>query len=257
LKNKATESLKKEKQRGEWLYGINPVLEALKAGSRIESIYISSGRYDSQVGRKIREQTEKANLPLKVKDINFFNKTFPKGHQGVAARVLQKEYTSFEELLRIPFKKEEPAFFIILDGIEDPRNLGAILRTAEAGGVHGIITQSHRSAGFSSTVYKTSAGAAEHISVARVSNIKYAIDILRNEGIRIYGTDAQSKDILWDMDFRGPLAIVLGSEGSGIRKTVKKRCDQLIRIPLKGKVTSLNVSVAAAILIYEVLRQRK
>lgn len=238
-----------------WLYGVNPVLEAIRAGGRVKSIHISFRR------RKniplIIQEAKNAGLPVKIEDEKFFNKIFPKGHQGIVAKVEQKEYLGLEELLQIPVKKNEPAFFIILDCIEDPQNLGAILRTAEAGGVHGIILQSHRSAGLSPTVYKTSAGAVEYVPVVRVPNIKQAIDVLKDKGVWIYGADMQGKVALWDLNFRCPLAIVIGSEGSGIRKTVKERCDYLLKIPLKGKITSLNVSVAAGVLIFEILRQRQ
>jgi len=239
----------------EWLYGINPVLEAIRAGTKISSIHISSGRHKKL--SEIIKEAEKAGLPVKIEDKDFFNKTFPKGHQGVTARILQKGYIELDELLKIPSKRNEPAFFILLDCIEDPRNLGAILRVAEAGGVHGIILQSHRSVGLSPAVYKTSAGAVEYIAVARVSNLKRAIDALKSEGILICGADMEGKNTLWDMDLRHPIAFVLGSEGAGIRRTVRERCDCLLKIPLKGRVTSLNVSVATGILVFEVLRQRQ
>jgi len=239
----------------EWLYGINPVLEAIRAGTKIKSIHISSGRHKKL--SEIIESAEKRGLPVKIEGKDFFNKTFLKGHQGVAAWILQKGYIELEELLKVPSKRNEQAFFVLLDCIQDPRNLGAILRVAEAGGVHGIILQSHRSAGLSPAVYKTSAGAVEYIPIARVSNLKQAIDILKGEGILICGADMEGKNTLWDMDLRQPIAIVLGSEGAGIRRTVMKRCDCLLRIPLKGRVTSLNVSVATGILVFEVLRQRQ
>lgn len=251
-----SEKLKsKELTKECWIYGINPVLEAISAGGRVKSIYISSSRHKNNSG--IQQKAEKVGVPVKVEDEGFFNRAFPKGHQGVAALVLQKGYTELDELLKIPSKKNEPAFFIILDCIEDPRNLGAILRTAEAGGVHGVILPSHGSAGLTPVVYKASAGAVEYVPIARVSNIKRAIDSLKSVGIWVYGADLHGKDALWDMDFKCPLAIVLGSEGAGIRRTVKEHCDCLIRIPLKGMVTSLNVSVAASILIFEILRQRE
>lgn len=238
-----------------WLYGINPVLEAIRAGGKIKSVHISSGRHKGL--SRIIDEAEKAGLPVKIEDKDFFNKTFLKGHQGIAARISQKEYIKLDELLKIPSKRNEQAFFIILDCIQDPRNLGAILRVAEAGGVHGIILQSHRSAGLSPAVYKTSAGAVEYIPVAQVSNLKRAISLLKDEKIWVYGADMEGENTLWDTDFRRPLAIVLGSEGGGIRRTVRERCDSLLRIPLKGRVTSLNVSVATGILIFEILRQRQ
>jgi len=242
-------------RKEQWLYGINPVLEAIMAGGKIKSIHISHGR--QRKVSKIINEAEKAGLPIKIEEKDFFSKTFPKGHQGVAARILQKEYIDLEELLKMPARKNEKAFFVLLDCIEDPRNLGAILRTAEAGGVHGIILQSHRSAGLVPAVYRASAGAVEYVPLARVSNLKYAIDVLRDEGVWIYGADIDGKDALWDADFTRPAAIVLGSEGKGLRRIVRQRCDYILRIPLRGRVTSLNVSVAAGILIFEILRQRQ
>lgn len=237
-----------------WIYGVNPVLEALKAGGRIKSIHISSGRHKTVP--EIMQEAKKNGLTVKIEDEDFFNKTFPKGHQGVAARISQKGYVELDELLKIPSQKNEPAFFLILDCIEDPQNLGAILRTAETAGVHGIIIQSHRAAGLSPAAYKSSAGAVEYMPVAQVSNIKNVIDLLKKTGVWIYGADMQAKETLWDTDLRGPAAIVMGSEGSGLRKTVREHCDCLLRIPLKGRVSSLNVSVASALIVFEVLRQR-
>jgi len=245
-----------EEQEKGWLYGINPVIEALKAGSKIEVIYVSSTRYESQAIKEIRKKAEEMALPLKIKDADFFNKNFPKGHQGIVARIVEKEFINLEKLLKIPSQRQEAAFFILLDCIEDPRNFGAIIRAAEAGGVHGIIIQTHRTAGFGPTVYKTSAGAVEYMAVTRVSNIKYAIERLKEEGVWIYGADVEGEDTLWNVDFKKPTAVVFGSEGAGLRKTIQKRCDCLIKIPLRGQINSLNVSVAAGILIYEVFRQR-
>ncbi|MBI5195542.1 MAG: 23S rRNA (guanosine(2251)-2'-O)-methyltransferase RlmB [Nitrospirae bacterium] len=238
----------------DWIYGINPVLEALKAGGRIKSIHISSGRH--RTVPEIIQAAEKTGIHVTIENEDFFNKTFPKGHQGVAARISQKGYVELGELLKIPSERNEPAFFLIMDCIEDPQNLGAILRTAETAGVHGIIIQSHRAAGLSPAVYKSSAGAVEYMPVAQVSNIKHAIDLLKKTGVWIYGADMQAKETLWDTDLRGPVAIVLGSEGSGLRKTVREHCDYLLRIPLKGRVSSLNVSVASALIVFEALRQR-
>ncbi|MBI4680272.1 MAG: RNA methyltransferase [Nitrospirae bacterium] len=152
-----------------WIYDVNPVLEALKAGGRIKSIRISSGRHKTVP--EIMQASEKAGIPVTIETEDFFNKTFPKGHQGVAARISQKGYVELDELLKIPSERNEPAFFLILDCIEDPQNLGAILRTAETAGVHGVIIQSHRAAGLSPAVYKSSAGAVEYLPVAQVSNI--------------------------------------------------------------------------------------
>ncbi|MBI4688334.1 MAG: 23S rRNA (guanosine(2251)-2'-O)-methyltransferase RlmB [Nitrospirae bacterium] len=239
----------------EWIYGINPLLEAIRGGAKIKSVCISLSRQRNL--SNIKQKAEEAGLTVVFKDENFFDKMFPKGHQGVAALILQKGYIEFDELLKIPERKKEHAFFLILDCIEDPRNFGAILRTAEAAGVHGVIIPSHKSAGLSPLVYKASAGAVEYIPVAQVSNLKHAIEALKKEGVWVYGADMEGKETLWDMDFTYPMAVVLGSEGSGIRRTVKEHCDHIFKIPLTGNVASLNVSVAAGVLIFEILRQRQ
>lgn len=237
-----------------WIYGLNPVREALRAGRNIKEVYLSSSR-DEKISL-IGEEVEKRKIPLKIVDIKFFNNLFPKGHQGVAAKVLQKEYVDFYVLLDIPVKKSELPFFLVLDCIEDPRNFGAILRSAEAAGVHGVIIQAHRSAGVGPEVSKASAGAIEYIPVSQVSNIKHAISEMKERGITIIGAEVNSELVLWDVDLTVPVALVIGSEGKGLRKTVAEQCDFIASLPIKGMVNSLNASVAAGIVIFEVLRQR-
>ncbi len=239
----------------EWVYGLNPVLEAIRSGRNIKAVFISSGRHDKVL--EIKREAENRHIPLRTADISFFDGTFPKGHQGVAARVQEWRYVEMDRLLEIADKKGEAPFFILLDEVVDPRNLGAILRVADAGGVHGIIIEAHRSAGLGSTVAKTSAGAIEHVPVSRVPNLKNAIKIFSEEGISVVGAEAQAEKTIWDVDLNRPIALILGSEGKGIRRTLRQRCDELISIPIVGSVNSLNVSVAAGIIVYEVLRQRQ
>lgn len=243
-------------QDSEWIYGLNPVVEAIRAGRNIQSLFISSGRHDSPGILEIKKEAEQRNISIVRADAQFFNSTFPKGHQGIAAKVLPKTYSDFEELLRIPITKGEKPLFVILDCIEDPRNFGAILRVADAAGVHGVIIQSYRSAPLGPGVSKSSAGAVEYVPVTMVANIKHAAKEMKERGITVVGADAGADNVAWDIDLKVPLAIVIGSEGKGLRKTVKEHCDILVRIPMYGKINSLNVSVATGIVLFEILRQR-
>lgn len=237
-----------------WIYGVNPVLEALRSGREIKEIYISSGRHEKL--SLIKSDTEKRGIPVRIIDIKFFDDNFPKGHQGIAAKVSQKGYEDLDYVLDIPERKNEIPFFLILDCIEDPRNFGAILRSAEAAGVHGVVIQEHRSAGLGSEVSKASAGAVEHIAVSKVTNIKHAISEMKETGIIIVGAEAGTGLMPWEIDLNVPLGLIIGSEGKGLRKTVAEKCDFMVSLPMKGKVNSLNVSVACGVLMFEILRQR-
>jgi 23S rRNA (guanosine2251-2'-O)-methyltransferase len=256
LKTKRIELTGKSKSGSEWIYGLNPVLEAIRSGRNIEGILLSFGKEDSPRILEIEQEAGKRNISLKRANIHFFHAHFPKGHQGVAAKVLPKTYINLEELLEIPSRRGDPPFFIILDCIEDTRNFGAILRVADAAGVHGIVIQSHRSVTLGAEVSKASAGAVEYIPVSMVANIKHAIQEMKERGITIVGAEAGVGKLAWDLDLTIPLTIVIGSEGKGIRKTVKDNCDFLVSLPMKGRINSLNVSVAVGILTFEILRQR-
>lgn len=247
--------MKKDKGgKEEWLYGFNPVLEAIKSGRKINIVYIYKQRHE-QI-QKIIELANAGGIPVEFAEKEFFDSKFHKGHQGVAAVVEKKRLLSIDELSAIPEKKWEIPFFLILDLIEDPRNFGAILRVADAAGMHGVVFQSHRSAGITSVVSKASAGALEYVNLAEVVNIKHAIDKMKKLNITIIGAEAGSELTPWDIDMKGPLAFVIGSEGQGLRKTVREICDFVVSLPMRGKVNSLNVSVATGILAYEVIRQR-
>ncbi|MCG2709770.1 MAG: 23S rRNA (guanosine(2251)-2'-O)-methyltransferase RlmB [Desulfobacteraceae bacterium] len=237
-----------------WIYGLNPVLETLRARRNIKEVYISSGRHEKLF--LIKKETESRGIALRIVDVAFFNERFPKGHQGIAVKVSEKGYMDLYELLNIPEKKNEIPFFLILDCIEDPGNVGAILRSADAAGVHGVIVQEHRSAGLGPAVSKASAGAVEYVPVSQVSNIKHAISEMKERDITIIGAESGSGNMPWDVDFSVPAGIVIGSEGRGLRKTVYEKCDFVVSIPMRGRVNSLNVSVASAVLMFEVLRQR-
>lgn len=240
-------------QNNNILYGRNPIIEALKAEQPIDTIYINPKatglgkifQLAKSLGVVIKDANEQ-KLELLAETTN---------HQGVVALGACAEYSTVEEILEVSRQKGTKPFIIICDEIEDPHNLGAIIRTAEASGADGIIIPKRRSASLNHTVYKTSAGAASWVPVARVSNIASTIDMLKKEGIWIYGTDADGENYT-SVDMTGAIALVIGSEGFGIGKLVREKCDFLMSIPMNGKINSLNASVASGIFMYEIVRQR-
>jgi 23S rRNA (guanosine2251-2'-O)-methyltransferase len=254
LKTRRTELTGKSRSDSEWIYGLNPVLEAIRAGRFIKCIFVSSVRRDRV--SEIRKKAEEKKIPLKVLEPIFFDRSFPKGHQGVAAEASSKDYMPLNQLFDIPREKNHIPFFLIIDCIEDPRNFGAILRVADAAGIHGVVIQSHRSVTLSPEVSKVSAGASEYVPVSITSNIKHAMYEMKERGITMVGAEAGARDSLWDIDLTAPLALVVGSEGKGLRKTICALCDILISIPMQGRINSLNVSVATGILAFEIIRQR-
>ena len=241
-------------QQEEWIYGLNPVLEAVRAGREVKAVFLSSARKEKI--SKIEEEISSHGIKINKTDSLFFEDRFGKGHQGIAALVAARKYTDLEDLLAVPTEKGEVPLFLILDCIEDPRNFGAILRVADVGGVNGVVIQAYRSASLSPEAVKASAGASEYIPVAMVPNIKHAIREMKKSGIIIAGAEASAETTIWDADLKGPLTLVIGSEGHGLRKTVKEECDGLVNLPMKGKVNSLNASVATGIIIFEIMRQR-
>ncbi|MEW6115299.1 MAG: 23S rRNA (guanosine(2251)-2'-O)-methyltransferase RlmB [Nitrospirota bacterium] len=248
--------MRDREEKGAWIYGINPVAEAVKSGRMITALYVHEQSRGHKPVRKILDAAKAAGVPIKFEKKEFFESRFQKGHQGVAALTGKKKTISIEELLEIPASRNEPPFFIILDGIEDPRNFGAILRVADASGAHGVVFQSRRSAGITPVVAKASAGALEHVNLAEAVNIKHAMEKMKKADITIIGAEADTELTVWDVDLRAPLALVVGSEGEGLRRTVREMCDHIVRLPMKGTVNSLNVSVATGILSYEIMRQR-
>lgn len=239
---------------GELIIGRNPVTEALKAGKPIDMLYVNKDGGGSI--SHIIEMAKKRDIV--VKEVNSDKLSSMSGgaaHQGVIATGACAEYSSIADILERARSKGEQPFVIICDEIEDPHNLGAIIRTAESAGAHGVIIPKRRSASLNFTVYKTSAGAASWLPVARVANIPAAIDELKNSGVWIYGTDASG--VSYDkVDLSGAVGLVIGSEGFGMGRLVAKKCDFMLSLPMKGKITSLNASVAAGIFMYEVVRQR-
>lgn len=233
--------------------GRNPVLEALKSESSLDTIYING---EGGILGKIRSMAKQNGIVVKeVSSQKLSQMTDGASHQGVAATISCAEYVTVEDILEISEKKGTDPFIIICDEIEDPHNLGAIIRTVEAAGADGVIIPKRRSASLNSTVHKTSAGAASWVPVARVSNLAAAIDKLKESGVWIYGTDASGEN--YDgVDLKGSIALVIGSEGFGMGRLIKEKCDFLLKLPMNGKITSLNASVAAGIFMYEAVRQR-
>ena len=245
---------KRQRKQEEWIYGLNPVLEAVRSGREVKVVFLSSARRDKV--SEIEEEIFSRGIKINREDNIFFDSRFAKGHQGIAALVAPRGYADFDELLDAPSRNNEMPLFLLLDGVEDPRNFGAVLRVADAGGVHGVVIQAYRSASLSPEAVKASAGASEHVPIAMVPNIKNAIRDMKESGITIVGAEADADLSPWETDLTVPLALVMGSEGGGMRKTVREQCDLLVRLPMRGKVNSLNVSVATGILIFEIMRQR-
>lgn len=239
----------------EWIYGVNPVIEAIRAGRNIKKIFVLSHSHET-VTLRIKSEAEKRGIPVENADSHFFESRFPKGHQRVAAMVSQKGVADLETLLMEMSKDNRTPLFVILDGIEDPHNFGAILRSADAAGVDGVVIQHYRSVGLGAGTSKASAGAVEYVPVAVVPNIKHAISKMKEKGITVIGAEAGAYPYIWEADLTSPLAVVIGSEGKGLRRTVKENCDILVSLPMRGKINSLNVSVAAGIILFEILRQR-
>ncbi len=238
---------------GDIICGRNPVTEALKSGAAIDTIYIDGN--GGSLGLIRRLAREKGIVVKDAQDKKLSQLSGGASHQGVVAVGACAEYVTVEEILEVSAKKGTPPFIIICDEIEDPHNLGAIIRTAETSGADGVIIPKRRSASLNATVHKTSAGAASYVPVARVSNLASAIDELKERGVWIYGTDASGSDYT-STDFTGSCGLVIGSEGFGISRLIQKKCDFMVKLPMLGKINSLNASVAAGIFMYEVLRQR-
>ena len=237
--------------------GRNSVLELLESGKDINKIFITKGEKHGSINKIIAKAKENGIIIVEKDKNQMRQMAQNENYQGVIAIVPPYEYCEIEDILEEASKKSEDAFVLILDGIEDPHNLGSIIRTAETAGVHGIIIPKRRAACVNSTVNKVSAGAVQHMKIARVTNISDSIEKLKEAGLWICGTDINTDTYYNEQDLTGPLGIVIGNEGSGISEKVKKNCDFLVKIPMKGKVNSLNASVSAGIVIYEALRQKE
>lgn len=249
-------SLKDENEYDDIVEGRNAVLELLNSDRDINKIFVQNGEKHGSINKIIAVAKENKIVVTEVEKskLDFMSKT--KNHQGVIAVVPPFNYCEVEDILDYAKSKKEDAFILILDGIEDPHNLGSIIRTAETAGVHGIIIPKRRSVTVNSTVAKVSAGAVEHMKIARVNNINETIKKLKDNGLWIIGTDGEAKTLYYNQDLKGDIAIIIGSEGFGMSRLVKENADMLVKIPMKGKVTSLNASVSAGIIIYEAVKQR-
>ena len=236
--------------------GRNAVIEALRAGTAIDKIYLAKGETDKTLGH-IASKARAAGIVVVEADrrkLDGMSRTH--AHQGVIALAAVREYATVESILAAAAEKGEPPLLVVCDEISDPHNLGAIIRTAYCAGAHGVVIPKRRSAGLTSVVAKTSAGAVSHMKVARVPNIPSLLKDLKKQGVWVFGTAANGTTGLYDTDLKGAAAIVIGSEGDGRTRLVREKCDFLVCIPMKGKISSLNASAAAAILLYEAVRQR-
>lgn len=236
--------------------GRNAVLELLESGKDINKILIAKGEKHGSIYKIIAIAKERKVITVEVEKAKLNQMSRTENNQGVIAIVPPYSYCEVEDILKEAKEKQEDPFILLLDGIEDPHNLGSMIRTAETAGVHGIIIPKRRAASVNSTVNKVSTGAVEHMKIARVNNLKDVIRYLKEQGIWICGTDMDTDTYYYNQDLKGPLAIVVGSEGFGMSRLVKENCDFLVKIPMKGKITSLNASVSAGIILYEVVRQR-
>jgi 23S rRNA (guanosine2251-2'-O)-methyltransferase len=238
----------------EYIPGRNGVAEALKAGRSFIKLYVSEGKAEGSL-KEILAKAKEAGIPLQRVPKKKLDEMYHGNHQGIIGAVAAYEYAQIEDMLAIAVSKREDPFLMMLSEVEDPHNLGAIMRTAEIAGVHGIIIPKNNSVGLNSTVAKIASGAAEYLPVARVSNLVQTAKELKEKGLWVFGGDMDGVSI-WQQDMKGPMLLVIGGEDKGIARLLLKTCDFKVAIPMKGHVSSLNASVAAGVMVYEILRQR-
>lgn len=236
--------------------GRNAVTEALRAGITIDKIFIAKGETDAALGHIASAAREKGIVVVDADRRKLDNMSRTHSHQGVIAQAAVREYASVDDILNAAREKGEKPLIVVCDELSDPHNLGAVIRTADAAGAHGVIIPKRRSAGLTAIVGKTSAGAVAHVPVARVPNLPALLKDLKKRNIWVFGAAAGGSVSLWEADWTLPAAVVIGSEGDGMSRLVEESCDFLVRIPMKGRISSLNASAAAAVLLYEALRQR-
>ena len=236
--------------------GRNAVIEALRVGRSIDKIFIAKGETDKTLGHIASKAREAGIVVVDADRRKLDNMSVTHAHQGVIALIGVNEYCTVEDILSLAEDRGEAPFVIVCDEVSDPRNLGAIIRSAECAGAHGVIIPKRRSAGLTAIVGKASAGAAEHMAIARGPNISAVLKELKEKGLWVYGAAAGGSNVLWKTDFTGSVALVIGSEGDGIGRLVRDNCDFIVNIPMVGKINSLNASAAASVIMYEVLRQR-
>jgi 23S rRNA (guanosine2251-2'-O)-methyltransferase len=236
--------------------GRNAVIEALRAGTAIDKIYIAKGETDAALGHIASSARERGVVVVEADRRKLDGMSRTKSHQGVIAVSAVREYVEVDDILSAAREKGEAPLIVVCDELSDPHNLGAVIRTAECAGAHGVVIPKRRSAGLTAIVAKTSAGAVSYLPVARVPNLTALLKDLKKEGLWVFGTAADGPTSLYEADLKGPAAIVIGSEGDGMSRLVREQCDFLVSIPMRGKVNSLNASAAAAVVLYEAVRQR-
>lgn len=256
MKDKKNNKQKETRTYDDQVEGRNSVLELLESGKDINKIFVTKGERHGSINKIIAMAKEKKVIIVEKDKRQMEEMAQTQNYQGVIAIVPPFEYCQIDDILEEARNKNEDPFVLILDGIEDPHNLGSIIRTAETAGVHGIIIPKRRAATVNSTVNKTSAGAVEYMKIARVTNISDSIETLKKEGLWICGTDINTSTYYYDQDLTGAIGIVIGNEGNGMSDKVRKNCDFLVKIPMKGKVRSLNASVSTGIIVYEAVKQR-
>lgn len=254
--NKPFNGEKEEKNFDDQVEGRNAVLELLESGKDINKIFVARGEKHGSINKIIAIAKERRIILVEKDKKQMEGMAQNENYQGVIAIVPPFEYCEIDDILNTAKERNEEPFVLILDGIEDPHNLGSIIRTAETAGVHGVIIPKRRAAAVNSTVNKVSAGAAQHMKIARVTNISDSISELKDKGLWICGTDVEAEKYYYNQDYRGAIGIVIGNEGKGMSDKVEKNCDFLVKLPMKGKVTSLNASVSAGIVVYEAMKQR-
>ena len=245
-----------EKRFDDQIEGRNSVLELLESGKDVNKIFVTRGEKHGSINKILGIAKERKIIVVEKDKKQMDEMAQEENYQGVIAIVPPFEYVEISDILQVAKERNEDPFVIVLDGIEDPHNLGSIIRTAETAGVHGVIIPKRRAASVNSTVNKASAGAVEHMKIARVTNISDAIEELKKAGLWVCGTAVDTNKYYYNQDLTGALAIVIGNEGKGIGEKVKKNCDFLVKIPMKGKVQSLNASVSTGIVVYEAVKQR-
>lgn len=242
----------------EYIWGRNPVLETLHSSRQVKRILLAAGQREAPALASIVQEAKQRHVPLEtVPRARLDQLSRGAVHQGVLAVVGERKYASIDKILAVAESRREPPFLLILDAIQDVNNLGSLLRTAEAAGVHGVIIPEHRAAEVNATVIKTSAGATEHLLIAQETNLTRAIEDLKKRNIWAVGLAGEAQTLYTQADLTGPLALVVGNEGKGISRLVREHCDLLIKLPMYGHINSLNAAVAGSIALYEALRQRE
>jgi len=256
INNRPKPSQNEGEDASDIVFGRNPVLEALRSGRTIDKIFVAKGEREGSIIRLIA-MAKDAGIPVvEAEKTKLDNITRSSSHQGVVAFTTEFSYCEIDDIFAYAEEKGEKPFIIVIDGINDPRNLGAIIRTANAAGVHGIIIPKRGACGLTSTVFKTAAGACEYMKIARVVNISEAVNALKDRNVWVYGLDGAAENDIYKTDLTGSVALVLGDEGDGISRLVRERCDGLVKIPMAGEITSLNISVAGGVAMYESVRQK-